>query len=465
MMGMKLLQKLKISRPQKAAGNTASSSFEPRSDAHAAYLKALVEKAGNKDAGYTVFGSSKHKYRLNPALPLDAVRRFERQYHLTLPEDYVFFLTKVGNGGAGPYYGLYSLEELGMYTQYLGLYHETDREGLPAFIDRKMCKADWSEAMKEAEEAAEDQEYDALMKRVCSGLLVIGTQGCTYDNLLMWKGSEAGKVVYIDWNMEPEYGPFLTGLPFLEWYERYFLEILADHHVTSYGYLSLKTEEELIKDYSEAVRADEKDRLLTAFYRFKKAGPETIEFLAGLDNLDIDGKQTAILFQLSPDKGLEVFEKQLRGNRQRAAVSCARKMPETCKDRYYPEMSGLLYCPQVQDKTRLLYFLGDCGCRRAADIAAFAKDGANSQEDRKAAVYIMGKCPDKMDYISLFRELMQGESYWLAHTALQAVSGTPCAELVETYKWMWEKYEEDKTMCSNLRIAFRTCGINMPERK
>ena len=28
-----------------------------------------------------------------------------------------------------------------------------------------------------------------------------------------------------------------------------------------------------------------------------------------------------------------------------------------------------------------------------------------------------------------------------AHTALQAMAGTPCAELVETYHWMWEKYK------------------------
>ena len=462
---MKLSEWIKKCVPKKAGINTSSSAFEPLSDAHAAYIKNLVEMAGKKDAGYKVFGSAKHKYRLNPVITLDAVHQFENQHHLTLPEEYVFFLTKVGNGGAGPYYGLYSLEELERHTEYLGSYGEGDREEMPAFIDSSMCMAEWSKTMKKAEEITDDEEYDAMMKQVCSGLLVIGTQGCTYDNLLMWKGSEAGKMVYIDWNLEPEYGPFLTGMTFLEWYGHFFLEILAGHDVTSYGYLSLKTEKELIKDYSEAAEAREKEGILTAFYRFTEADPETIEFLAGLEDADIDGKQTALLFQLSPERGLAVFEKQLRGNRQQAAVSCARKMPEQYKDRYYPEMIRLLYCTGIQDKTRLLYFLGDCGCKRAADIAGFAMDEANSCVDRKTAVYIMGKCPDKTDYIPLFRQLMRGDSYWLAHTALQAMAGTPCAELVETYSWMWEKYKTDKIMVSNLETAFKTCGIGTPVRK
>lgn len=95
---MKLSEWIKKCVPKKAGINTSSSAFEPLSDAHAAYIKNLVEMAGKKDAGYKVFGSAKHKYRLNPVITLDAVHQFENQHHLTLPEEYVFFLTKVGNG-------------------------------------------------------------------------------------------------------------------------------------------------------------------------------------------------------------------------------------------------------------------------------------------------------------------------------------------------------------------------------
>lgn len=140
---MELPKWIKMRRPGKSGGGTTCSSFEPLSDAHAAHIKDLVEKAGKADAGCKVFGSARHKYRLNPAVSLDAVHGFEGQCHLTLPEEYVFFLTKVGNGGAGPYYGLYSLEELERYTEYLGSYGEEDREGMPAFIGSSMCRAQW----------------------------------------------------------------------------------------------------------------------------------------------------------------------------------------------------------------------------------------------------------------------------------------------------------------------------------
>ena len=187
--------------------NRSDNPYEPQSDDHANYLKALVKDAAKKDPNHQIFGASKHKYKLNPPIPLTEVRKFESRYHLTLPEEYVFFLTRVGNGGAGPYYGLYPLEDLPKYTEYLDSYDDKDTVALPAFIDRNLGKDDWAQAMNDTEQA-DDEEYDTIMKQVCSGLLVIGTQGCTYDNLLMWKGSETGNIVYLDWNLEPEHGPF-----------------------------------------------------------------------------------------------------------------------------------------------------------------------------------------------------------------------------------------------------------------
>ena len=439
----------------------------PLSDAHGAYLRELVKRAGKADQGRKVFGSGAHDYRLKPPATLEEVRQFEHRFHLTLPPEYVFFLTKVGNGGAGPYYGLYSLEELGKYTEYLNQYTEADRDGLPAFIQREMSARDWAAAMEEAEEA-DDEEYDRLMKRVCSGLLVIGTQGCTYDHLLMWKGGEQGKVVYIDWNLEPEYGPFFTGMTFLQWYEHFFLEILAGHDVTSYGYRSLKTQRELIRDYPQAADFQERRRILDGFYKFRKADPATIGFLAGLaaeegevsNQAELAGTATDLLFRLDLPSGLRVFERLLGGVNLQAAVYCARRLPQQYRERYYHKMLALLFRPEIRDKSRLLFFLGDCGCRRAADLALFVMDEGNSLEDRKTAVYEMGTCADKMDYTGLFIELMRGESYWMAHTALQAVAKTPAPELSDTYKWMWTKYETDSVMRSNLEIAFKTNGIH-----
>lgn len=280
---------------------------------------------------------------------------------------------------------------------------------------------DWAACMEELDNCSDD-EYDSLMYKLCAGMLVIGTQGCTYDTVLMCRGSERGKIVYIDWNLEPKYAPFFTGMTFLYWYEMYFQEILQDHNLTSYGYLCLKSEEELVRAFRE------KD---------KKTAAE--------DNRDFPPLNK---------------EQLLSGSNPDAAICCARRLPEGEKCRYYQPMLQLLNGENITEKNRLLYFLRDCKCRRARDIIAFAMDNNNKEETRKTAVYVIGTCDDKMNYVRELSELMRGESYWLAHTALQAVFRIKCRELDDTYLWMWEKYKTDRMMSANLKIAFQTNGIS-----
>lgn len=164
---------------------------ERMSLAHAEYIKALVKRADEIDKNREVFGASKHQYRLNPVVSIDKIHRFESQYNIKLPEEYVFFLTMVGNGGAGPYYGLYMLENTNMYNEY------PDSISNQALINNELTKEVWKNTMDKLEES-DDTEYDEIMKQVYGGLMIIGTQGCTYDNLLMVNGSEKDKIVYID---------------------------------------------------------------------------------------------------------------------------------------------------------------------------------------------------------------------------------------------------------------------------
>ena len=47
---------------------------------------------------------------------------------------------------------------------------------------------------------------------------------------------------------------------------------------------------------------------------------------------------------------------------------------------------------------------------------------------------------------------------------LMEMSKTKCPQLVETYHWMWEKYQNDHIMCSHLKIAFETEGVKVQEK-
>jgi hypothetical protein len=52
------------------------------------------------------FGANGHHFTLNPPLVETEVLAFERQHVITLPAAYRRFLIELGNGGAGPYYGV-----------------------------------------------------------------------------------------------------------------------------------------------------------------------------------------------------------------------------------------------------------------------------------------------------------------------------------------------------------------------
>ncbi len=70
-----------------------------------AVLQKLAE-LDRRDGRRRIFGASHHQYRLNPPLSLVVIEAFERRHGVSLPEGYRLFLTRIGNGGAGPYYGV-----------------------------------------------------------------------------------------------------------------------------------------------------------------------------------------------------------------------------------------------------------------------------------------------------------------------------------------------------------------------
>lgn len=426
------------------------------SDEHAEYIKSLVDIAGKLDSQREVFGSGKHQYQLNPVLTMEEVRQYEAKLGASLPEEYVFFLTKVGNGGAGPYYGIYPLKGIEAYLPTERVIEQ------PAWLNSSLSTEDWNETIARLED---DQFYDAEMEKICSGMYVLGTQGCTYDHVLMNSGAEEGKMVIIDWNLDSDYVPVFTHMTFLEWYEQFFLEIISDNQVTSYGYVRLGTEQQLITDFEQAGEA-ERGSILRSFFRFKKLGATTLEFLLKLEDHRYDAERLELLLRFNPELGMKLFEEMLSGRNLQVAAQVIRQIPKEHYNTYYKQMLQLLDDQEsshegtnsLLPKQRILYFLGECFSLSARDLQNFAMSDRLSEEERKTAIYIMGKATDRMDYLELFIRWMRGDSYTPAHTALQAMARTVCEELLDTYEWMWIKYNADECMRSNLRIAFETNG-------
>lgn len=159
--------------------------FQP---VHVSYLKSMVTQAGARDPSHLIFGANRHKYKLNPPASPKQVRRFEEKHNLLLPKEYKFFLTQIGNGGAGPYYGLYSLEEAERYTEYLETTQTAAKEKdeevqAPAFIDRRMTPEDWAVRMEELDNCSDD-EYDSLMYKLCARNVFSGNPSGSQSYLL-----------------------------------------------------------------------------------------------------------------------------------------------------------------------------------------------------------------------------------------------------------------------------------------
>ena len=88
-------------------------------------IKLKLNELRNLDKDLEVFGVSSHEYTFNPVVSAKEVDDFEAKYGCSLPDVYRAFLLEIGNGGAGPSYGVFPLEamdngfDLGKWPEYI----------------------------------------------------------------------------------------------------------------------------------------------------------------------------------------------------------------------------------------------------------------------------------------------------------------------------------------------------------
>lgn len=436
--------------------------FKYLSDEHARHLKSLIKKSDKLDSERKIFGASKHQYSLNPVISINKIREYEKKYNFKLPEEYVFFLTKVGNGGAGPHYGIYSLEEMARQTSCWG------NPGEKAWIDENLTLEQWNEKMNFLDDCNDDDLYENEMSNLFNGFIIIGTQGCTYDTLLLCNGSEKGKIVYIDWNLEEGYMPHLIKLNFLHWYENFFLEVSNDHDPHFFATAELLTENEIIERYKNSNSMEDKKYYIGNLARFKRVEQKTLDFVFN-DSDNFEVIRFRLLVTWNKELAIKYLDRMIENEKIFDVVDCLSSIPDVYKDRYYNVALQYLYKDifmngNIDRYPRILFFLKDCSSLKAKDIIDFLKLDNISNSTRRTALYVIKNTEDKVNFLDVFSYYMKNAPYNVALEALQAVNDVKSPLLVDTFKYMLKKYEGDRIMYSNLSFAFKSNDITLPEK-
>ncbi|MDH3523809.1 MAG: SMI1/KNR4 family protein [Acidobacteriota bacterium] len=165
----------------------------------------VVNSVRQVDVNCTLFGAAAHRYRFEPPIADDRLAAFEEQHGIALPEEYRGFLLRCGNGGAGPYYGLFPLGLFEGAGRGLEPWREGDgfagvlRSPFPHAIPWNLPDAAFAPQvanMTDDQVHEWHQQHDAKYwaPELTAGSFPICHQGCAYRDLLVVTGSSRGQI-------------------------------------------------------------------------------------------------------------------------------------------------------------------------------------------------------------------------------------------------------------------------------
>jgi hypothetical protein len=160
-----------------------------------------------------VFGADVHGFRLNPPLPEADVTAFETVHNVSLPYDFRQFLTDIGNGGAGPFYGIFPL---GKMDDNFGLQTWQEKDGFVGILSEPFpLGEEWNDIssqpsaeLADRDESEYDRQMDVFQRAYWDGSLVNGAvpichEGCALRIWLVLTGAQSG---YLWEDRRSEYG-------------------------------------------------------------------------------------------------------------------------------------------------------------------------------------------------------------------------------------------------------------------
>ena len=382
-------------------------------------LCSQLEKAETMDPERKRFGADQHQYQWNPPARREQIEQLEEKIGISLPAEYRKFLLDVGNGGAGPFYGLFSVEQIQQWLQW-----KIEPEKTPAL--------------------APDKTADDLDENDCNwlrGCIPIGSQGDTYFTGLMVAGPDQGRVVYIDYEVSWFFFPNEPN--FLSWYQRWLRELCCGYNIFMFGTNLDGDEQELQAYYAKAKTEEDKLEAICAMYKFPELSPSSIEFIqqAMWERRDISDAEPflSLLYQTAPEFLDRFLQYRWEAGMYPAVVSelrCVIRDIEEEENRIRTVWSERILdkLPQLPNDLRIsaIELLKKSENVSLKQVAWVLKEEENARQ-KQDFLYTFKCFPDAAEQLDIWLETMQErENLNLLHAAIISVPKVPNTHLKET---------------------------------
>lgn len=423
-------------------------------------IKDKLLDAKKADKNLEVFGATSHKYNINqPATP-NEVLEFEQKYSIKLPECYKSFILYIGNGGAGPFYGIYPLGE-----NVDDLIYDNTEKYLKneCILYPKMTNEYWKDLTKRIDDDdISDQDYEKEVGKLFAGILPIGSQGCTLIHGMVLNGQYKGRVVNLDMDRQKPFFTFENN--FLNWYERWLDEIISGDLIKDdpswFGYTKGGSEEELLTFFISSNNLEDKNDCLRGLLNKNALEDKTLNQIENLINEHLEHKITLIQILCKSNYAkakpylLELVTSDLRSVLQCIYWYTKDKSNEWLSiikeniDRVQDDET-FRFCTYILEKTNSDY---------GRLIVQFTK--SDNENIRVQAYYSLGKLKNNKEFLDTFIEGLNDKSNRVIHSTLQALSGIKDERLLAHYKNLAERFPvEQNYILTNLNHRLTEYGL------
>lgn len=162
-------------------------------------IKSKLKHLKECDKNKILFGAEDHNYELGLPLEEEEIVQFEQEFGIEIPKEYRAFLKNIGDGGAGPGYGLYSLEQIKSELNNMSKNYLSKEFPL---------KKEWNKDISD-----DNKTYDFYRQ----GTITLSHLGCGYYHFFVLNGSERGSI----WHdgRAGDFGISPLRVKFIQWYK------------------------------------------------------------------------------------------------------------------------------------------------------------------------------------------------------------------------------------------------------